>query len=60
MTAARRASAATSTQGRPPVVVTFDEHGDLMDVVGDIDWFVAGEDTRQDIFLRLQDLRQGH
>ena len=60
MTATRRAGTAASRQGRPPVVVTFDEHGDLIDVVGDLDWFVAGEDTRQDIFLRLQDLRQGH
>jgi signal transduction histidine kinase len=59
MSAARRAGATTATQGRPPVVVTFDEHGDLMDVVGDLDWFVAGDDTQQDLFQRLQDLSQG-
>lgn len=46
-------------QARPPVVVTFDEDGEVLDVVGDIDRFVAGDDTRQDIYKRLQDLREG-
>lgn len=41
------------------MVVTFGEDGEVRDVVGDIDWFVAGDDTRQDIYQRLQDLRQG-
>lgn len=59
MSPSRRGGAATSTPGRPPVVVTFDEQGDLMDVVGDLDWFVAGDDTRNDVFQRLQDLGQG-
>ena len=41
------------------MVVTFDEGGEVLDVVGDIDWFVAGDDTRQDIYERLQNLREG-
>lgn len=45
--------------GRPPVVVTFDENGQVQDVVGDIDWFVSGDDTREDLYQRLHDLRQG-
>ena len=60
MNTTRRAGTASPPQGRPPVVVvTFGEDGDLLDVVGDIDWFVTGEDTREDIFKRLQDLLQG-
>ena len=31
----------------------------MLDVVGDIDWFVAGDDTRQDLYRRLQNLREG-
>ncbi len=54
-----RRPAATAAQGRPPVVVTFDADGEVLDVVGDVDWFVAGDDTRQDIYKRLQDLREG-
>ncbi len=42
------------------MVVTFDEDGEVMDVVGDMDWFVAGDDTREDIYKRLHDLREGH
>ena len=41
------------------MVVTFGEDGQVLDVVGDIDRFVAGDDTRQDIYERLRDLRQG-
>lgn len=41
------------------MVVTFDRDGEVLDVVGDIDWFVAGDDTRQDIYQRLQALREG-
>ncbi|SDR12397.1 Signal transduction histidine kinase [Pseudoxanthomonas sp. CF125] len=41
------------------MVVSFGEDGEVLDVVGDIDWFVAGDDTRQDIYKRLQDLREG-
>ena len=48
-----------AVQAHPPVVVTFDEEGEVLDVVGDIDWFVAGDDTRQEIYKRLQDLREG-
>ena len=55
MNTARRSGAAPA-QGRPPVVVTFDEGGEVLDVVGDIDWFVAGDDTRQDLYRRLQNL----
>lgn len=44
---------------RPPVVVSFDAQGELLDVVGDIDRFIAGEDGREDVFRRLQDLRGG-
>lgn len=44
---------------RPPVVVSFDTHGELLDVVGDIDRFIAGEDGREEVFRRLQDLRGG-
>ena len=54
-----RKPAAAPGRGRPPVVVTFDQDGEVLDVVGDIDWFVAGGDTRQDIYQRLQDLRAG-
>lgn len=54
-----RKSASAPARGRPPVVVTFDQDGEVLDVVGDIDWFVAGGDTRQDIYQRLQDLRAG-
>ena len=50
---------AAPARGRPPVVVTFDPDGEVLDVVGDIDWFVSGGDTRQDIYQRLQDLRAG-
>lgn len=59
MSSARRSTGAPSA-GRPPVVVTFDEHGDLIDVVGDFDWFVAGDDTREQVLQRLHDLRQSH
>ncbi|MGH8026756.1 MAG: sensor histidine kinase [Pseudoxanthomonas sp.] len=58
MSTPRRPGAAPA-QVRPPVVVTFDETGAVLDVVGDIDWFVAGDDTRQDIYQRLQNLREG-
>lgn len=54
-----RRPGAAPAQGRPPVVVTFDEDGEVLDVVGDIDWFVAGDDTRQEIYKRLQDLCEG-
>lgn len=54
-----RKPAAAPAQARPPVVVSFGEDGEVLDVVGDIDWFVAGDDTRQDIYQRLQDLREG-
>lgn len=54
-----RKPAAASAQARPPVVVSFGEDGEVLDVVGDIDWFVAGDDTRQDIYQRLRDLREG-
>lgn len=60
MTPMRRAGSSSPAPGRPPVVVTFDDQGALLDVVGDLDWFVAGDDTRQDLFQRLQDLHQGH
>ena len=56
---APRKPAAAPAQARPPVVVTFGEDGEVLDVVGDIDWFVAGDDTRQDVYQRLQDLREG-
>ncbi|HET6782441.1 MAG TPA: HAMP domain-containing sensor histidine kinase [Pseudoxanthomonas sp.] len=56
---APRKPAAAPAQARPPVVVTFGEDGKVLDVVGDIDWFVAGDDTRQDIYQRLRDLREG-
>lgn len=56
---APRNPAAASAQARPPVVVSFGEDGEVLDVVGDIDWFVAGDDTRQDIYQRLRDLREG-
>ncbi|KAF1710124.1 sensor histidine kinase [Pseudoxanthomonas sacheonensis] len=56
---APRKPAAAPARARPPVVVTFDEDGELLDVVGDIDWFVAGGDTRQDVYKRLQDLHEG-
>jgi signal transduction histidine kinase len=39
--------------------VTFGDGGEVLDVVGDIDRFVAGDDTRQDIYKRLHDLREG-
>ena len=52
-------SSAPAGAQRPPVVVSFDTRGDLLDVVGDIDRFVAGEDDREDVFRRLQDLRGG-
>lgn len=58
MSAPRRPGAAPA-QGRPPVVVTFDVDGEVLDVVGDIDWFVAGDDTRQEIYERLQNLHEG-
>ncbi len=48
-----------STSGRPPVVVTFDVEGEVVDVVGDMDWFIAGDDTRCDVYQRLNDLREG-
>jgi signal transduction histidine kinase len=56
---ATRKPAVAAARTRPPVVVTFGEDGEVLDVVGDIDWFVAGDDTRQDIYRRLQDLREG-
>ena len=59
MNSGRRSGSAPAT-ARPPVVVTFDEEGDVVDVVGDMDWFVAGEDTREDVYKRLHDLREGH
>ena len=59
MSAPRRAGNASTARARPPVVVTLDEDGEVLDVVGDVDWFVAGDDSREDIFKRLQDLREG-
>lgn len=59
MSGVPRKPAAVAVRPRPPVVVTFDEDGEVLDVVGDIDRFVAGDDTRQDIYKRLQDLREG-
>ncbi len=44
---------------RAPVVVTFDEHNDLQDIVGNIDWFVGDGDTRDGLLLRLLDLCEG-
>lgn len=42
------------------MVVTLDQKGAVLDVVGDIDWFVASDDTRENVFRRLHDLREGH
>ncbi|KAF1712386.1 hypothetical protein CSC70_02360 [Pseudoxanthomonas kalamensis DSM 18571] len=41
-----------------PVVVSMRSDGELLDVVGDLDRFVAGGDGRQDVIERLQDLRR--
>lgn len=60
-TRTQRQAGGTATTGapRPPVVVTFDRDGELLDVVGDFDWFVAGGDAREDVYQRLRDLRGG-
>lgn len=42
-----------------PVVVSFGEHGDLLDVVGDLDAFVAPPDSVETVLQRLQDLQVG-
>lgn len=42
-----------------PVVVSFSEHGDLLDVVGDLEAFVAPPDSVDGILRRLQDLQLG-
>lgn len=55
----RHAASAARGAPRPPVVVTFDRDGELLDVVGDLDWFVAGGDAREDVCRRLRDLRGG-
>ncbi|MFT3763830.1 MAG: hypothetical protein QM761_14715 [Pseudoxanthomonas sp.] len=44
---------------RPPVVVSFDRDGVLLDVVGDLDGFVAEGDARDAVCRRLHDLRGG-
>ncbi|MEP6908456.1 MAG: hypothetical protein ABI858_10825, partial [Pseudoxanthomonas sp.] len=59
MSNARRSNDATAP-GCPPVVVTLNETGKVMDVVGDMDRFVASDDTRDDVYRRLHDLREGH
>ena len=59
MTRTPRKAAAAPVRVKPPVVVTFGDGGEVLDVVGDIDRFVAGDDTRQDIYKRLHDLREG-
>ncbi len=47
-----------SRMPRPPVVVTFNREGDVLDVVGDLDWFIGDED-RNHLLAHLQDLRSG-
>ncbi|MFT3755362.1 MAG: hypothetical protein QM769_05365 [Pseudoxanthomonas sp.] len=44
---------------RPPVVVSFDHDGALLDVVGDLDGFIAEGDNREAVYQRLLDLRDG-
>jgi signal transduction histidine kinase len=56
MNARRQAGKPLPGRPSPPVVVTFDDAEVLLDVVGDIDRFVAGGDTREDVYRRLLDL----
>lgn len=42
-----------------PVVVTFDEHGGVLDIVGDVEAFVGKEDTVEQMLRRLCDLLVG-
>lgn len=48
-----------ASESQPPVVVTFDEQGDLQDIVGNIDWFVGEESTRENLLFLLLDLCEG-
>lgn len=58
MASARRATA-TLPPAHAPVVVSFDAVGELLDVVGDLQRFVAGDDSEPALLQRLQDLRAG-
>lgn len=49
----------TAREPQPPVVVTFDEQGDLQDIVGNIDWFVVEGDSRENLLFHLLDLCEG-
>ena len=60
MSTARRTRGAPAVQTHPPVVATFDDQDRLIDMVGDIDRFVADGDSREDVLQRLHDLRIGH
>ncbi|GAB3090746.1 sensor histidine kinase [Lysobacter terrae] len=42
-----------------PVVITFDERGRVMDVVGDVRQFVGVDDTAEQMLLRMYDLLIG-
>ncbi|MFT4257378.1 MAG: hypothetical protein QM599_10535 [Pseudoxanthomonas sp.] len=44
---------------RPPVVVSFDRDGALLDVVGDLDSLIAEDDSHEAVYRRLLDLRDG-
>lgn len=48
-----------SPVSRVPVVVTMDAEGTVKDLVGDLDQFVSGEDTSEDVFNRLRNLLAG-
>lgn len=60
MSTARRTGGAHVVQAHPPVVATFDDQDRLIDMVGDIDRFVAEGDSREEVLQRLHDLRIGH
>lgn len=42
-----------------PVVVSFGERGDLLDIVGDLHAFVVAPDSIESVLQRLQDLQVG-
>ena len=60
MSTARRSGGAHVAQNHPPVVATFDDQDRLVDLVGDLDRFIAEGDSRDELLQRLQDLRIGH
>ncbi len=53
MTSRRHASRTQSA----PVIVSFNREGEVLDVVGDLDWFAGDNEDRSSLLARLQDLR---